>query len=190
MLAEDTISRSWMFMDVRGISPTNPRLLFQQHHRSSCASDCSDLQRPKLQLMGIFFHSDVGSNAKNIPKYPTTEVNPTKVKPLGFFIHWGLCQWVKDSPGSRLRSYPSPNPRNLVHMEPHGALECFMRGFLQDIHSTQMSPYKKNSFSMKVVESHGPSNYHPSQSRRWIYHSEFWNGGLHFTRPETFVTPF
>lgn len=87
MLAVDTISRSWMFMDVRGISPTNPRLLFQQHHRSSCASDCSDLQRPKLQLMGIFFHSDVGSNAKNIPKYPTTEVNPTKVKPLGFFIH-------------------------------------------------------------------------------------------------------
>lgn len=124
MVAVETISRSFMFMDVRGISPTNPRLLFQQHHRSSCASDCSDLQRPKLQLMGIFFHSDVGSNAKNIPKYPTTEVNPPKVKPLGFFIHWGLCQRVKDSPGSWLRSYPSPNPRNLVHMEPHGALEA------------------------------------------------------------------
>ena len=59
MLAVDTISRSWMFMDVRGISPTNPRLLFQQHHRCSCASDCSDLQRPKT-TMGIFFHSDVG----------------------------------------------------------------------------------------------------------------------------------
>lgn len=27
-------------------------------------------------------------------------------------------------------------------------------------------PLQKNSFSMKVVESHGPSNYHPSQSRR------------------------